>query len=253
MTAGIEGRHIYTPPETYTHEAMIEDSAESTITKFKRDISPADRVLDLGSKTAAKVDDVAGTVVAVDINRGALSRSDVDAEFVAADGTRLPFETNSFDYIHCDQVLEHVPDTGGLVAEAARVLKPDGLMYVDFPNRLALRQPHEPIPGYYSFLPRPLGVALAGRLLDEKWAEYYRRALFPISPIAARWQFHRHFDAVQYPMRLDPRPRADSVRKQELIWWANTVAKLPPLKWVGELLWPACNYILGEPNPAWSE
>jgi len=62
-----------------------------------------------------------------------------------------------------------------------------------------------------------VGAALAPYLLDEQDAEYYRRASFPLSPIAARWQFHRHFDTVQYPMRMDPRPRADSVRGQELV------------------------------------
>ena len=98
-----------------------------------------------------------------------------------------------------------------------------------------------------------VGAALAPYLLDEQGAEYHERSNFPLSPIAARCHFHRHFDTVQYPMRMDPRPRADSMRGQELVWRANTVAKLPPLKWAGELLWPASNYILADPKPGGSD
>lgn len=227
---------------------MIEDTAESTSDKFIRQISSGDVVLDLGAKRGEKLADTPGTVVAVDIGREPMVRSDAAVEFALADGTELPFRADSFDYVFCDQVLEHISETGPVVAEAARVLKSDGAAYFGFPNRLSLRKPHRIMPRYCSLLPRRLGLLVLPYLLDVESYEYYQHSLFPLSPITARWHFHRYFETVQYPMRMDPRPRAESVRTQELIWWANTVAKLPPQKWVGELLWPACNYVLADPK-----
>ena len=41
-------------------------------------------------------------------------------------GEELPFESNSFDLVHCRQVLHHARDLPSLCKEAARVLKPNG-------------------------------------------------------------------------------------------------------------------------------
>jgi SAM-dependent methyltransferase len=227
---------------------MIEDTAESTSDRFTRQISSGDVVLDLGTKRGEKLADTPGTVVAVDIRREPMVRSDATVEFALADGMELPFRADSFDYVFCSQVLEHVSGTGPIVAEAARVLKPDGLAYFGFPNRLSLRKPHNIMPRYCSLLPRHVGLLILPYLLDAEAYDYYQHSLFPLSPIGARWHFHRHFDVVQYPMRMDPRPKTASVRLQAWLWWANTVAKLPPLKWLGELLWPASNYVLADPK-----
>ena len=52
-----------------------------------------------------------------------------------ADGLHLPFGTARFDLAICSEVLEHVPDPGQAVAEAARVLKPGGHLVVSVPRR----------------------------------------------------------------------------------------------------------------------
>ena len=56
------------------------------------------------------------------------------AEFLSADAGKLPFEDASFDAAICSEVLEHVPDMAALVAEAARVLKPEGIYLAMQPN-----------------------------------------------------------------------------------------------------------------------
>jgi len=45
-----------------------------------------------------------------------------------ADLTRLPFETNQFEAILCNHYLHHAPNVPGLLAEANRVLKPNGVL-----------------------------------------------------------------------------------------------------------------------------
>ena len=44
-----------------------------------------------------------------------------------ADITEIPFEVNSFDFILCNHVLEHIPNDALAMSELYRVIKPNGL------------------------------------------------------------------------------------------------------------------------------
>ncbi|HEY6157087.1 MAG TPA: class I SAM-dependent methyltransferase [Gemmatimonadales bacterium] len=52
---------------------------------------------------------------------------------VRADGARLPFRTASFDCVLATAVLEHVPHPSRIVREVHRVLRPNGVLYVEVP------------------------------------------------------------------------------------------------------------------------
>jgi ubiquinone/menaquinone biosynthesis C-methylase UbiE len=56
------------------------------------------------------------------------------AELVRAPGEALPFADGTFDRVLCSEVLEHVPDPWGVVAEMRRVLKGSGIAVVTVPN-----------------------------------------------------------------------------------------------------------------------
>lgn len=47
-----------------------------------------------------------------------------------ADVKNLPFDDDSFDVVFSNTILHHIPDPGPMIAEAARVMKPDGLMVI---------------------------------------------------------------------------------------------------------------------------
>jgi SAM-dependent methyltransferase len=47
----------------------------------------------------------------------------------------LPFASNSFDVVICDNVLEHLEHPWGLLREVGRVLKPGGVFFAKTPNR----------------------------------------------------------------------------------------------------------------------
>lgn len=49
------------------------------------------------------------------------------------DITDIQFRDNTFDYIVCNHVLEHIPDEQKAVSEVLRVLKPDGKWIFSFP------------------------------------------------------------------------------------------------------------------------
>lgn len=60
------------------------------------------------------------------------------ADFVLADGERLPFADESFDVVYSNGVLHHTPDTDGAVHELHRVLRPGGIAKVMLYHRNSL-------------------------------------------------------------------------------------------------------------------
>lgn len=61
-------------------------------------------------------------------------------QFAVADGCRLPFPPESFDYYYSFGVLHHAADTGAAIAEAHRVLKPGGEARVMLYHRRSLNE-----------------------------------------------------------------------------------------------------------------
>jgi SAM-dependent methyltransferase len=51
------------------------------------------------------------------------------ARTVAAAGESLPFRSESFDIVLCDNVVDHAESPSKIVAELTRILSPGGLMY----------------------------------------------------------------------------------------------------------------------------
>ncbi|MFM1769410.1 MAG: hypothetical protein RJA22_1939 [Verrucomicrobiota bacterium] len=59
-----------------------------------------------------------------------------DFEFIQQnlDGQVLPLPDQSFDFVCCNQVLEHIFETEKLVREFRRVLRPEGVCVISVPN-----------------------------------------------------------------------------------------------------------------------
>ena len=85
------------------------------------------------------------SVVAIDLDEAALALSTELAEkhgthieVHCIDGADTGFPDESFDYISCDQVLEHLPRERQpvMLKEIWRLCKPGGLFWIDTPNRL---------------------------------------------------------------------------------------------------------------------
>lgn len=158
-------------------------------------VSDADWVLDLGSNTGEHMADLDCTTVSADIS---FDSTDADTNYCFADGRRLPFTDDVFDYVLCNQVLEHVEEKECVVSEIARVLKPDGEAIFSFPNRLSPTQPHPKLPRWFSYIPKSVGVVLSNYLFDETREQYYKNGVYPLSPFRAKQMLSLHFSSVQY-------------------------------------------------------
>jgi len=79
----------------------------------------------------------AARVTAIDISATAVveARNAGVHRVAVADAQRLPFADGSFQAAVCSEVLEHVEDPGRVIAEAARVLAPGGILLFSTPNR----------------------------------------------------------------------------------------------------------------------
>ena len=108
----------------------------------RADLQPGWRVLDVAcgtgivTRAAGPVIGPTGVIVASDLNEDMLSeaaRHVVEGATVhwrRADATELPFDTDSFDALLCQQGLQFVPDKAAAVAEMRRVLRPGGVAAV---------------------------------------------------------------------------------------------------------------------------
>lgn len=89
----------------------------------------------------------------------------VTPAFVVGVGERLPFADCAFDLVVLDQVLEHVSDQSSVLAEALRVVKPNGAVFIACPNYLCFYEPHYKV-AFLPLMPKVLGkwyLKLRGR------------------------------------------------------------------------------------------
>jgi SAM-dependent methyltransferase len=103
-------------------------------------VAPGEGVLDLGCGDGAFAAELLGAGCAVtmaDVAQEALRRARArapGAEAVAlVDGGPLPFAEDAFDVVWAGEVLEHVADVVGLLAEVRRVLRWGGRLLVTTP------------------------------------------------------------------------------------------------------------------------
>lgn len=201
----------------------------------------AARVLDLacGEGYGAAVLAARGhTVIGVDLEApvliAAASRYRA-ARFSAGDALRLPFADASFDAIGALQVIEHVTDaqTDPLLVEAARVLKPGGLLYVTTPNidKLPATASKEFNPHHFrDFNPAMLEEVLARRFRDvELFGQMLDESLDRVQRLFAaaerEWALVDRVEKVERRVRGLPGPIR--VRARRLMLRAAGIAQWP--------------------------
>jgi ubiquinone/menaquinone biosynthesis C-methylase UbiE len=111
--------------------------------KFLRDLPADARVLDIACGEGDLTNYLAergariwgGDLCETDIRRGLPRNFHSNAAFVVADATRLPFATESLDWLVSFDTLDDIPDDMKAIGEFARVLKRNGCLLLSVPAR----------------------------------------------------------------------------------------------------------------------
>jgi 2-polyprenyl-3-methyl-5-hydroxy-6-metoxy-1,4-benzoquinol methylase len=72
---------------------------------------------------------------------------------------KIHFESNSFDFVYCASVLEHVNNVEEALSEIIRCTKPSGRIFIECPDYRQWYEPHYKLP-LPMFLPRALNRVL---------------------------------------------------------------------------------------------
>lgn len=98
-------------------------------------------------------------------------------KLVQADGTRLPFKDNSFDFVVLWQVMEHVyrdSDQEKIIHEISRVLRNEGLILMNTPNKWFPIDYHDTyFPLIHWFFPEKWRKKICGLLRNEAVSSNY--------------------------------------------------------------------------------
>jgi len=123
-----------------------------TVDLNKITLHPGDRILDAGCGSGRHLSEAFRRkgvhVIGIDMNVGDLTQArntlrimETEGESgqgrwgtYAADITDLPFRDQSFDFVICSEVLEHIPEDHKAVSEIIRVLKDGHFMAVSVPR-----------------------------------------------------------------------------------------------------------------------
>lgn len=185
--AGLVAHYYSITPEVLPHQAERFTAHHlagvwrgSGIVSRLEALGPADtlaagsNVLDLGCGTAgflAAVADTGSELTGIDIafrwlvvGRHRLCELGVKASLVCACADYLPFPNDNFDLIVAENLLEHVPDAEGALAELERVRRPGSQVMGRTVNRFSLApEPHVGVFGV-GFLPRRFMNAYVRRM-----------------------------------------------------------------------------------------
>jgi 2-polyprenyl-3-methyl-5-hydroxy-6-metoxy-1,4-benzoquinol methylase len=105
------------------------------IKKYKKD----GKLLDIGCNIGlflkvAKQNGFNATGVELNDECARYGRQNFEVKIFSDHLEKIDFQKDDFDIITLFDVLEHIPDISGFVAEVKRILKPDGLLVIQSPN-----------------------------------------------------------------------------------------------------------------------
>ncbi|MCW5849440.1 MAG: class I SAM-dependent methyltransferase [Anaerolineae bacterium] len=168
-----------------------------------------ERVLDVGCGSGALLLPVAqrvphGLAVGLDYSQAMVERCQAEAR---AQGIRLgltrgtalalPFPAATFDVVMANHMLYHVPDIPAALAEAHRVLKPDGLFIAATNGANTMPQIDQVHQAAYARLGLPAPDDYAGHRISTRFNLDSGRA--PIEAVFGQVSVVRHADAFDFP------------------------------------------------------
>lgn len=125
------------------NKQRVSENIDDIIATLAEQGHQPDKLIDFCCGTGFIIDlvkDKFRDVVGVDVTQEMLDKVNLDSgniELFNCPAEQVPFEDNSFDMATAYSCLDHLLDCKAFLAEAYRVLKPGGMLYIDLnPNRL---------------------------------------------------------------------------------------------------------------------
>lgn len=152
--------------------------------------------------------------------------------FVYLDVTKeFPFKDESFDFIYCSSLIEHIKTPQLLLQEAHRVLRKEGILYLSFPPfySLFLIGGHQFKP--FHLLGTSLSIRLYNALHTEKIHSYEdcfgSHGLYPLTIASVSRMIATHFDLLETFTRLSlvNTARLPGILKDLLTWHVCFLAR----------------------------
>jgi ubiquinone/menaquinone biosynthesis C-methylase UbiE len=124
---------------------------------------------------------------AIEVSREVARRSDVEITIEEGWAEAMPFDSESFDFVHAYSVMEHVTSRRTVFREAYRVLKPGGAFFFGTTSALCPGRPRAPVSRcFFPWFPN----RLQHRIMD--WANNNKPELVDYTTtLAYHWFKHR--------------------------------------------------------------
>jgi 2-polyprenyl-6-hydroxyphenyl methylase/3-demethylubiquinone-9 3-methyltransferase len=173
----------------------------------------------------------------IELGRARVLERGLKVRFEVGTATALPFGDREFDVCLLPQLLEHVEDWRGCLAEAVRVLKPGGLLYLSTTNKLCPVQHEFNLP-LYSWYPALLKRRYE-HLARTKRPELANYATYP----AVHWFTFYGLSAHLGQLGMRCMDRFDVVDDRSLAplkrLALSTCRRVAPARFIGHVLSPA--------------
>jgi 2-polyprenyl-3-methyl-5-hydroxy-6-metoxy-1,4-benzoquinol methylase len=204
-----------------SHIAWRCDRSQDPIDVISRRLAPGATILDIGCGDGSQLDLMAARgfrATGVERDTHSLALRSRGAQVVEGSAEALPPQLahGSFDAALFKQVLEHLVDPVAALRNAAALLRPGGLLFVEVPNahsavarQSGLSWAHMDVPrhlNFFSVATLAAAVRAAGLAIDEVFFNEYCR-YFSDEDIAADQRIHDQLGGAQ-PSRRNSSARA---------------------------------------------
>ena len=193
----------------------------------------AGEVLDIGCGSgygsAHLAQNLPANVTGVDISQEAIDYAQQNYQagnlrYLRAPAEELPFEDGRFGLVVCFEVFEHLANPEALLAEAKRVLAPEGTFIVSTPNKLTFSPDHPDDTSPNPFHVREyrlhefLGLLREAFVVDEVLSERYTAA------------YDAHVCAIQAMAAQDELGRSRTADPRMRRWLRRLLSRTPRLE-----------------------
>jgi len=172
----------------------------------------------------------------LEIARRRALEQQLEIDFREGSATALPWPDASMDVCLMPELLEHVRDWQSCLREAARILRPGGVLFLSTTNRLCPRQMEFELP-LYAWYPAPLKRHYEQLAVTTR-PELVNHAAFP----AVNWFTPYELRARLQALGMHAWDHFDWIdierRSRSVAWTARLIRRIPPLRWLAHVATP---------------